>query len=181
MDSLLDTAKQDIQEKLEWAKRSFQKLQKNKNDYSEIKDNFWSFLSAFQQSLNYYNKFIEESKSYKSKNQLKKTKKELINNWKSKMLTNDENVAWEVLNKLRNHDTHNNPVQPNYEIKLMLCVDDDESVFLDYDGVPFVIPSKRIGLYYDNKKYDIEYLCQNGIISIEKLIEDLQAIFPQEK
>ena len=95
----------------------------------------------------------------------------LINNWKVNQLNESERISWNILQELRNNDTHSVPVKPNYEIKIVFLTDFDDTVFADYDGTPFCEDSEEISVLFNEKEYDIEYLAKNGIESIKKLIK----------
>jgi hypothetical protein len=176
MDNFIEKAIRNIDEKLGWASRSFDKLQANKKDQNEIKDNFWSFLSAFQQGWYYFNKLIVELTPDLSKKKQEDLSKTLINDWKIMNLTESQRISWDVLNRLRNHDTHYDPVKANYEIRLELITDSDGDIFTDYDGTPFMANCGGVYITFNNKEYDIEFLITNGLDSIRKLIEYLPNI-----
>lgn len=176
MDNIIKKVICDIDEKLGWANRSFHKLKANKKDQDENNDNFWSFLSAFQQGWYYFNKLIVELTPNLSKKKREDLSKSLINDWKKKNLTDSQRISWDVLNKLRNHDTHYDPIKANYEIRLKLLTDYNGSIFTNYDGTPFVAYCDALCINYENKEYSIEFLCTNGLDCIRKLIEYLPNI-----
>jgi hypothetical protein len=176
MDELIKNTINDINEKLGWANRSFDKLKKNRKEKNEIHDNFWAFLTAFQQTWYYYNRLIKELTPNLSKEERKKLSFSLINNWKINQLTESERFSWDLLQKLRNDDAHRVPVKANYEIKVVFLTDFDDTVFTDYDGTPFCEDSEEISVIFNEKEYNIEYLAKNGIESINKLIKYLPNI-----
>ena len=176
MDKLIKVTIDDINVKLGWAIRSFDKLIANKKNINEIQDNFCSFLTAFQQSWNYYNRLIEELTPELSKEKRKELSLRVINDWKVNQLSQNERISWKILQKLRNNDTHRAPVQTNYEIKIVLLTDYDGAIFTDYDGTHFSATSEVIYVIFNNNEYDIEYLAINGIESIKKLIKYLPSI-----
>ena len=169
MEEIINKTIQDIKDKLEWAKRSLEKLKTNRTDKNEIQDNFWSFLTAFKTIWFYYNRMIEEL----TPNLSKEKRKDIINNWKSQKLSENEQISWDILHELRNQDTHNVPVKTNYEIRLEILTDYDDAVFTDYDDTPFSADVEVIFVIYNGNEYEIEYLTNNGIECINKLIKYL--------
>lgn len=176
MNNFVSNATNDINEKLAWAVRSFDKLLINKKDKNEVQDNFWSFLYAFQTSWFYYNRLIKELTLELSKSKREELSKNVINAWKSTELSLNERNSWDILQGLRNEDTHSTPIKANYEIKIVILTDFNDEVFIDYDGTPFSSISEEIFVIYNQKEYGLEFLARNGIESVKKLIKYLPNI-----
>jgi hypothetical protein len=176
MDNFVRNATNDINVKLDWAIRSFDKLMSNKKDKNEIQDNFWSFLTAFQTPWFYYNRLIKELTPELSDKKRKELSVKVINAWKSTELSENERISWDILQDLRNEDTHIIPIKTNYEIKIVVLTDFDDVVLTDYDGTPLISNSEEIFVIFNQKEYGIECLAKNGIESVKKLIEYLPNI-----
>jgi len=160
----------EIELKLNWTKRSFENIKANRNNQTIIQDNFWSFLSGFQQGWYYFGKFIEDEFSSWSKNKRELLKNDLINKFKTEYLTTEELEAWDLLQKMRNFDIHNEPVSANYEIKKYAITTNSGIPIADNSGRIIVTSSNIVYVLFNDKKFEVSEICKNGIISIEKLI-----------
>ena len=176
MDNYIRNAVNDINVKLDWAIRSFDKLMSNKKDKNEIQDNFWSFLTAFQTSWFYYNRLIKELTPDLSDKKRKELSVKVIDFWKSTELSENERISWDILQDLRNEDTHRIPIKTNYEIRIVVFADSDGAILVDSDGAYLTGNSEEIFVIFNGKEFDIEYLAKNGIDSVKKLIEFLPNI-----
>ncbi|SDS11309.1 hypothetical protein SAMN05216490_0564 [Mucilaginibacter mallensis] len=171
MDNNLETVN-NITDKLDWGIRSLKKIQISNHDKLEIQDNFWSFLTAFQNAWNYYNHLIALKNPSLNSKQRNKVGIELIENWKKSKLSDQEIAAWDILNKLRNTDTHLKPVKPEIiERELMLVTDmgfylvDDQGRFLSAGAII------KYYIYFNEAEHDIIELAEHGVSAIKKLID----------
>lgn len=176
MNELVNKTILDINEKLGWANNSFDKLVINKKDVNEVQYNFWSFLTAFQQSWFYYNKLIKELNPTLQGEKLKALSLKIINDWKENDLDEKERISWDVLQTLRNHDTHFDPVKANYEIKFVSLADCNGYLLKDRDGAYLLVKSEELIIQFNEKEYDLENLVTNGIKCVNKLIDYLPNI-----
>ena len=166
----------EIASKLEWGKRAGEKINAKIDNQIEVQDNFWTFLASFQQAWFYFGKCIEEifpNHTQKERNILTKN---TINNWKQKELTKEEKEAWEILQNLRNKDTHHEPISPNYEIKYQPLLTGNGDYIICGSGERIVIEEFELFVIYENNKYAIHFLIQNGTSSVEKLIDFIKNI-----
>ncbi|WP_289056257.1 hypothetical protein [Carboxylicivirga marina] len=173
MSNPVDNAICNIETKLDWAIRSYNKMLSSSDDNDELKDSFWSFLSAFQTSWFYYNKLIEELYPDLSTKKRKQKSLEIINSWKKRELSESELKSWDTLQTLRNEDTHRIPLKANYELRSDIATDFNGDVFTDYDGTPFTIEADHVFVVFNQEEFSIKYLAENGIESIRKLMQFL--------
>ena len=174
MDELTANTIREIEEKLGWAKRSVQKIKDNPENENELKDNFWSFLAAFQQAWFYTGKFIAEKHPELSKIKRDSLIKIIINDWKENNLTENEINAWNILNQLRNSDVHDKPALPNYEIRThFITTIDGKFIVTTIGGKRIVAQSKNLNIFFKGKEHNIYLLMSGGISSVQKLLSFL--------
>lgn len=171
MDSIINKTILELNEKLGWAVRSYDKILENKKNKIELQDNFWSFLSAFQQIWFYFSKMIQELYPNLSKKKLSNLSITLIEQWKKENLNEKEKVSWKILQELRNEDTHRTPVSSNYTLKEGLLMTENEKILITEDGKLITVTSESIFVVFEDKEYNIETLSTNGISAIKKLIK----------
>jgi hypothetical protein len=131
------TARAHMEEKYAWAVRTGNTIQQqallqsrlvpaNLRGFTEIKEAFWAFTQAYQQIRYYHGAWAK---------QIGKPGKgtELLDQWKAKFLTAEQAQAWDALNKLRNADTHDEPVRPDVGLKQVVRATHD-GVRVTHDG-----------------------------------------------
>jgi len=166
----------EVNDKLGWAIRAYEKIRKNKKDKYELQDNFWSYLSAFQQAWFYFSKLVQELNPDLSKKKLSELSKTLIEEWKYEKLNDTEKTSWEILQKLRNDDTHRAPVNSNYVIKKHALKTNSGKILTTNSGKILVGTSEKTIVLFEGKEHDIERLTSNGISAIRKLINYMPLI-----
>ncbi len=169
--SKIKTTILDLKVKLGWAERCYSKMKQNKTDLQEIQDNFCGFLAAFQQTRYYFENMLLEKHQGLSGSKRKKLKISVIEGWKTDFLNNNECMSWNVLNELRNGDTHRKPVQANYEIKNFALSAGFGKAIWAGPGKAIGFTSKNYLVAYQNIDYDMFSLTENGISTIKKLID----------
>lgn len=168
-----EQAVNNVEIKLEYAKRLYTKMENAKigDDLVNIQDNFVAYLSAFQQCLNYYSNLIASLYPTLETKQRGKINKRIIENWKSNELTSDELKSWNILNKLRNHDTHVTPVQAKDEEINFILTDENDNYIVTEKGERLIVDTEmRYYASYEGKDHNIFELAKYGIPAIEKLI-----------
>ncbi|WP_405563939.1 hypothetical protein [Polaribacter sp. Asnod6-C07] len=163
-----------IEDKLGWSERSFIKMSDKKADYLEIQDCFWSFLSSTQQVRFYFSKYIHHMNSDLSNKKKSELVKKNLDNWKKNSLIKEEVLSWNLLNELRNEDTHDESVITNYEIKDFKLSDGNGNLISDGRGVILSFGVSGYYVRYKNKDYEIIDLSKNGLESSKKLLEYLE-------
>ena len=124
----------NINDKLNWSIRSLDKIKFSQHNKIEIQDNFWTFLTAFHSGWNYYNRLISLLYSEISKRKQSEKANILIVDWKNKELTEAEKSSWNILNKLRNSDMHNEPIKPEIIEREYLLTADVGIYLVDEQG-----------------------------------------------
>lgn len=165
-----------INDKFCWAIRSSEKIKLNKTDKNELQDNFWSFLTAFQQIWYYFSGFIQELNPHISKNKISRLSQAIIEEWKCEMLNEAEKKSWDILHKLRNYDTHSAPVTSNYILKNKLLISNGKKILTTNTGKYLTFSSGNITVLFEGKEYDIDKLTSNGLTAINKLIDYMPLI-----
>jgi hypothetical protein len=162
---------ENLNEKLGWAERCFQLIKSNRSNENIVNDNFWGFLTAVQQSWYYLNRFNDDLNQGMSKRKKSNFSKQEIENWKNTKLTTEEKDSWNLINKLRNQDTHEAPVKPNYRIVRRVFRTKGGKIFVNGNGKILVSTGKYIEVIFENKIYNIDVIGETGITAIKKLIE----------
>lgn len=171
MDELTANTIREIEEKLGWAKRSVQKIKEDPENNIGLKDNFWSFLAAFQQAWFYTGKLIAKKHPQLSKSKKESLTKSIINDWKENNLTENEKDAWNILNQLRNSDVHDKPALPNYEIKThFITTVGGKFILTTTSGKQLITRSINLSIFFEGKEYNIYLLMNGGISSVQKLL-----------
>lgn len=166
-----------IEDKIGWSERSYKNLSDKKKEYLEIQDSFWSFLSSTQQIKYYFSKFITDTNKELSDKKRSPLIKDKLDEWKKSILVEEEVLSWNLLNELRNGDTHDEPVMANYEIKNFNLSDGMGNVISAGNGLILSFGIEGYYVRYKNKDYDIKTLSKNGLISSKKLLEYLKMEF----
>jgi hypothetical protein len=176
MNNITQNTLEQINTKLEWAIRSIKKIENSNKDKIEIQDNFWSFLTAYQQIWFYFNRWIEIQFPLLKPNERKEFAKNMIETWKTTKLDDAERNAWDTLQKLRNHDTHREPIYPEVIEKTIVFHNGQGIVFRNSEGKIFCTKDIKHVVQLDEIEYNVFSLSHYGIIAVKKLIEFIHEI-----
>lgn len=120
-------------------------------DFTEMKSSFWGFLQAYQQIRYYHGAWATQTNRQGQG-------KRLLDRWKTKFLTVEQTEAWETLNKLRNADTHDEPVLPNISLKQFIRATHNGSVRMTHDGKVRGGVAEYLAVSTEGNDYDLLYL-----------------------
>lgn len=161
-----------IKDKLAWAIRSLNKIKNSQHDKIEIQDNFWSFITAFQNAWNYYNHLIALKNPDISSKKRSSIGKQIIELWKKNKLSESEKKSWDVLQGIRNYDTHTEPVKPEIIERETILVGDMGSYLVDeQDRFLSGGTITQYFVYFNGVEFEILEIANNGINAIKKLID----------
>lgn len=162
----------NIQEKIDWAERSFTKINTDNIAKIELKHSLWSFLASFQQVLNYTRRYIRDNSSAHKNNK----KVEVINKfnkWKKENLFDEEKIYFDILIQLRTTNEHNETVTPNFEIKTHY-ISDGRGGFLS-DGRGNILMTQKLDYFikFKSDEYQLKKLLEVGVQSLKKIYRSL--------
>lgn len=159
-----------INEKIGWAERSFNNILSNISDENTVKDNFWSYLTAINQTWNYFSKWVFDCN--KKRNIAPGESSSVkIERWKSNSLNAHEIDCWNLIRELRNTDTHQSPMSPNYQIVKKVLRNQNGKILTNSDGKLLASSSEYLNVIYNDRIYDIRTIGTIGLDNIRKLIE----------
>jgi hypothetical protein len=172
MDSGVSQTIDSIREKLDWAIRSLDRIKRSNDSKIVIQDNFWSFITAFQQAWYYYNNLIQIKTPEISSKQRNEIGKHIIERWKMDKLTGEEKISWDILQAIRNYDTHTEPILPIIIERETMLIDDVGTCLVDDQGrVLSLGKTTQYFVYLNKNEYEILQLANNGIKAIKKLLD----------
>jgi hypothetical protein len=163
--TLTEVIIRNLNEKLGWAERSHQRIVADLKNEDNVKDHFWSYLTAVQTAWFYFSRWVKENPT------IIESANVLIDRWKIDNLNNDERDSWDLLRNLRNEDTHDNPVSANYSIVKKLLISANGEFLVTADGKFFVTESQQLQVEYNHQQYDIASLVVHGLSCLNKLIQ----------
>ncbi len=135
--------------------------------FYDVQDNFWGFLTALQQSWNYFYRLVSDINPELSKRQTKEKAKLLIERFKQDELNQNERKAWNIIQAMRNHDTHSEPVMPEIKEKKVFLT--RNSKFLTMDGKLLYKKKTSYVVVFENQDIDVLEISSAGINAIKKL------------
>lgn len=138
-------------------------------DFTEIKRSFWAFLQAYQQI-----RFYQGAWAKQTTGQNKGT--ELLDKWKDKFLTNEQIQAWDILNKLRNADTHDEPVLPDISLRHVARATHSGRVRIRHDGRIRVATVEYLAVSSEGKTHDLLDLITTNINLMRLFIDTFDQV-----
>ncbi|MVN76907.1 hypothetical protein GO988_11285 [Hymenobacter sp. HMF4947] len=138
------------------------------NDLSEAKQAFWSFLQAYQQIRFYHGVWMKQiNKPGKATAELDK--------WKALFLTPEQIQAWDLLNQLRNQDTHDSPVLPDIKaIPQVLSV--NGSAILINGHLVGMGHSKNLVISIANDDHRLAHLTATNLLLLRQFIDTFDQV-----
>jgi hypothetical protein len=166
-----------ISEKLDWAIRSLARIQQSGHDRLLIQDNFWSFLTAFKQSWFYYFHLVADLNPHLTSKQRNKLGIEIIEKWKEKKLNPEEQTCWNVLQALRDFDTHSQPLLPTVEEREGILANELGQLLMADDNTVLSLGTMTFYfIRYEGQEYQVINLANNGISALRKLLQFIPEI-----
>lgn len=160
----------NINEKIGWAERSLNNIVTNISDENTVKDNFWSYLTAINQTWNYFSKWVYDCNK-KRNNDSGESPLVKIEKWKFNSLDLQEIECWNLIRELRNTDTHQSPMFPNYQIIKKVMRNQNGKILTNSDGKFLASSNEYLDVIYNGKIYDIRAIGDMGLNNIRKLLD----------
>ena len=170
----------NITQMLEWSSRSLENIKTSEHSKIVIQDNFWSFITGFKTSWYYFCRWTNEISPNLSKQEIKCLRINTIEEWKGNNLNESEVLAWDVLQKVRDNNTHEKPIFPKIE-EIDHFLDIGDGSFLDTGNGGFLITKQEVKYFitFEDEKYEIIELAINGLNAFKKLIKFIPKINKQ--
>jgi outer membrane translocation and assembly module TamA len=137
-------------------------------EFTEIKRGFWAFLQAYQQIRFYHGSWATQT-NMQGKGTL------LLDKWKDKFLTTEQAQAWGSLNKLRNADTHAEPVFPDICMRKVIRATNG-GVRVTHDGRIRVARVQYLAVRAEGEDYDLLHLVATNMKLMRLFIDTFDQV-----
>ena len=157
-------SKTNMQEKVDWAARSLDRMRlaKTANSTVDVQDHFWSFLHAAKLVWFYFGGWVKQNPTGHSA-------KARIKPWEKK-LTSDEQDTWATVHKLRDADVHVKPVDANRDRGIAV---QDRGLVVSGRGVVVV---ERYVVNHDGRQIDAFKLCEDSIPLLCRFVREFETL-----
>lgn len=162
-----DKIREDMLAKYRWAEASAKQVTVNIGRNPELAEqSFWAFLTACQ-IIRFY-----QASWHKLNLSPKSAANKWIDAWKAR-LPQRKREAWDVILSMRNLDTHTVPVNPQEEVI-------NSATFSGYEhlngGHPLTIESVKYVVLYEEKRYVLHTILDEGLFVFKKFIDDFSLL-----
>ena len=175
MRKLLDLAAEtraNMQEKYAWAVRSANRMEEAYQDGpASVQDHFWSFLHGVHLIWFYFGRWVKhERPGAKAQS--------LVEQWKTRNLSQAERAAWDQIEKLRNEDAHVQPIQARKPEGGHLLKSARTGHLLKSAKTGHLLRSKRKSYRVIQGGTEVELLplCKAGIRAFEKFVDTFDSV-----
>ena len=157
-----------IAEKVDWAERSFARLEQaaNQKDATAVQDHFWSFLHASQLLWFYVGRY------FSSLGNAAGNAKTFVQNWVTNSLDANEQLLWHGINELRTSDVHVEPVVTEEKSETRLLVRDGK--LLMRDGKLLMRTRTQYFVSIQGTPHEVPAIVKKWIVLARRMIEYLE-------
>jgi len=180
---LISVARVHMEDKYRWAEDSLNIIHHESNDQEhdeesspgtihgtdvqKLKQAIWSYLTAYQQIRFYYGKWQKENGIINKSNKY-------IDKWKINFLTSEQTIVWDLLNRFRTVDTHDEPILPGISVQLKILGINNKSLMIN--GKRVGIRRKTVEISVDGRYYELVFLATTGLICMRIFIDTIDQV-----
>lgn len=179
---LISVARAYMEEKYCWAEESLGIIRNEGSDYGphdehglgvihgtniqKLKHALWAYLTAYQQIRFYHGKWQKE-------NGIVNQSTKYVDKWKDDSLTHEQVAVWNLLNKFRTVDTHDEPIFP--EVSVLTRVASANGRILSVNGKIVGLSRRKIlEVSIEGRYYELLFLVNTGLECMRLFIDTIE-------
>lgn len=181
---LIAAARVHMEEKYRWAEDSLVIIQHEGSDrgpheegepdivhgtdVQKLKHAIWAYLTAYQQIRFYHGKWQKENGIINQSNKH-------VDKWKTTFLTPEQTTVWDLLNRFRTADTHDEPILPEVSIQVKLRAANGRIRMAN--GRPLLAGIKKtLEVSVDGRYYELIFLTTTGLACMRLFIDTIDQV-----
>ena len=170
-DNHTSSIRDNMVEKLGYAKRSFDRMKESKDSRPvDVQDHFWSYLHAANLIWFYFGRWVNEQRIHGAK------PKKLVEKWKKKTLNSEQVDVWNLIIDLRKRDAHVEPVPAKKQERNDILTDSMGRRIVNADGKQVTVKFESCLVRLNGKEIDIFEFCEQGIAILEMFVGDFESL-----
>lgn len=182
---LISVARAHMEEKYQWAEESLAIIRDESSDFGPHKEDepgiiygtdsqklkyaLWAYLTAYQQIRFYHGKWQKE-------NGLVNLSNKYVDKWKADFLTLEQTIVWDLLNKFRTLDTHNEPVLPEISIRKRVLRIQDNKILMVNGKALAIGRRKTLEVNIEGRYYELLFLVTTGLICLRIFVDTVDQV-----